>query len=252
MERAPARAPHTDVPGLEPRIVFEDELLLVLEKPAGLPCLPGAGIPVSVLDWVKRERPQLLALPGPRIDSVSEGGLLHRLDNETSGLLAFAKTPTELARLRGIWSTGKIRKLYTARCQPEAAAPALAALKDMRIETPIGHSAKSTKRMIVLEAARPMLLRQIRGEPQEAHTRIVEAREVAEHLRELRVEISTGVRHQIRAHLASIGHPIVGDDLYGGPPDERLFLHATELEVPRKRGESLNLSLPPAWSSPER
>lgn len=246
MERAPARAPHTDVPGIEPRVVFEDEFLLVLEKPAGLPCLPGAGIPVSVLDWVKRERPALLALPGPR-DSVSEGGLLHRLDNETSGLLAFAKTPAELARLRAIWSSGKVRKRYVARCQAEAAAPALAALKDMRIDTPIGHSAKSNKRMIVVEAARPMLLRQIRGEPQEAHTRILDAREIAENQRELLVEISTGVRHQIRAHLASIGHPIIGDDLYGGSPDVRLFLHASELEIPRKRGEPLKLSLPPTW-----
>lgn len=232
-----------------PSILFEDELLLVLDKPAGLPCLPGTGISISVLDWIRTERPALLELPGPRAETPSEAGMLHRLDNGTSGTLAFAKTAAEYTRLRALWNSGEIRKTYLALSQPADTAPALAALADMRIQNPIGHSAKSGKRMIVLDPARPQLERQIRGEPQTADTRILSAQKFG-NARELTVEIRTGVRHQIRAHLASIGHPLLGDEIYGGAPYDRPGLHAWRLDLPRASGERLKVESPRPWIDP--
>lgn len=220
----------------EIKIVYEDSDLLVLDKPAGVPCLPGANLSWSVLDWIKVERPHLMSLPRARPDGETEAGMLHRIDNETSGLLAFAKTGDELSRLRHLWTSGKVSKLYSARVFSGASAPPMSQLKDMRINIPIGHSLKSARRMIALEPDRPMLLRQIRGKPQVAESRILQAHEAPQDQRDLLVEIRTGVRHQIRVHLACIGHPIVGDSLYGGPPESRLFLHAAQLEIPQERG----------------
>jgi 23S rRNA pseudouridine1911/1915/1917 synthase len=224
----------------------------VIDKPSGLPCLPGDELRESIHDWIARERPALLAIPGPRAGAPSEGGMLHRLDNKTSGALAIAKDAATYARLRELWGTGQVGKQYLALCTPEADAPALSKLADMRTDIAIGHSAKSSRRMIVLAPAHPSLARQIRGEPLPASTRILTAEAFAlpgapAELRELRVEIRTGVRHQIRAHLAHLGHPILGDTTYGGAPATRLYLHSAQLTLPTPGGKPLVVKSPAPW-----
>lgn len=120
--------------------------------------------------------------------------LVHRIDTPTSGLVLFARGPAAAAWLSGLFASGEIRKLYLAGVAPPLAA-------ETRIETPVGGKAAVT-------IARPV------------SGGLIEA------------EIETGRTHQIRIHLASIGHPVGGDRRYGGAPAARLMLHAWKLEHP--------------------
>ncbi len=160
-------------------------------------------------EWVAIDKPAGMPTQPPRDRKVrsaeellrvkyGEIYLVHRIDTPTSGVVLFARTRAAAARLSELFATGAIRKLYLA-----VAAGAIGAKQT--IETPIdGRDARTI--------IRP--LRQVDG------------RTVVE------TEILTGRTHQIRIHLASIGHPVAGDRRYGGPPAPRLMLHAWKLEHP--------------------
>jgi 23S rRNA-/tRNA-specific pseudouridylate synthase len=115
---------------------------------------------------------------------------VHRLDTGTSGIVVFARTRESAADLSALFAGREIRKMYLARVEGEID-------HEMTIDSPIGGKE-------ALTIVRP-------GDPVEA-------------------EIRTGRTHQIRIHLASIGHPVVGDRRYGGPPAPRLMLHAWKIE----------------------
>jgi 23S rRNA-/tRNA-specific pseudouridylate synthase len=120
--------------------------------------------------------------------------LVHRLDTPTSGVILFARTPEAAARFSKLFATGAIRKLYLAEIAGQID-------REMTIDTPIGGRAALT------------IVRPLGGSRVE-------------------VEVKTGRTHQIRIHLASVGHAIAGDGRYGGPAAERLRLHAWRLEHP--------------------
>lgn len=202
----------------EPRALsvrFEDEHLLAAEKPAGLPTHPlAAGERGTLANAVVAHAPSCAeASADPR-----EGGATHRLDTETSGLVLFAKSRPVWEALRRAFSERAIRKEYLALVRGAA--------RDREIRTPIARPVKGRARVAP------------RGEGREAITFVEALRELefkgSERWTLVRCIIPTGVMHQIRVHLESIGHPIAGDPLYGRatiPGLNRLFLHASALEL---------------------
>ena len=215
------RVPPSDAPVPQPdlpiRIVHADEHVVVADKPPGMPSHPlkpqETGTAANAL--VGRF-PELARVgPAPR-----EGGLVHRLDGDTSGLLLAARTAAAHAALRAQFAARTVEKGYLALVAGELQAGG-------EIAVPLAHDPHDPRR--VRAASDPDW-----AEAHGARTALTrfEPRERRQGFTLVDVEIATGVLHQIRAHLAFIGHPLAGDDLYGGPrlPGlSRHFLHAARL-----------------------
>ena len=191
-------------------IVFEDEQLLVINKPAGLVVHPGSG------NWSGTLMNALLHhLPG--IAAVPRAGIVHRLDKETSGLMVVAKTLEA--------QTDLVRQLQARTVRRQYLAIALGIVRrDGTVDAPIGRHPVHRVRMAVVPET-------LGGKPAVTHFRILE--EYA-HCTLLECSLETGRTHQIRVHMASIKHPLVGDQVYGKvdprvPLFHRQALHATRL-----------------------
>jgi RluA family pseudouridine synthase len=164
-------------------VIASTDAWIAIDKPAGMPAQPPR-------DRKIRSAEELLRL------QYGEIYLVHRIDTPTSGILLFARSRAEAARLSALFASGAIRKVYLALTDGAIDA-------EQKIESPIEGREATT-------IVRPV--RHVGGRS------LVEA------------EIVTGRTHQIRIHLASIGHPLVGDRRYGGSKASRLMLHAWKLE----------------------
>jgi 23S rRNA pseudouridine1911/1915/1917 synthase len=200
----PAAVADADVP-----VRYQDDQLLVVDKPAGMLTHPA---PSST-------RPTLVEALAGRAGGGdrSRPGIVHRLDRDTSGLLIVARDPITLARLQGLLRRRRIERTYTSlvRGRPPS--------RRGRIEATIGRDRRDRTRMSLdTDAPRPAV----------THFELVEA--LPAHSL-LRVRLETGRTHQIRVHLQAIGHPVAGDPVYGHGPElglERQFLHAASLRFP--------------------
>ncbi len=237
--------PPTAAIGSDPvAILYEDDSFLAVDKPAGIPSAPlRSDDSDSVVQRVLAQRPAMPILRGNPL----EPGLVHRLDTGTSGVLLFAKTMEAFARIDRAWNSGVVRKVYRALALPTDGA----GLRMGRIELSLGHDLKSKKRMRAV--AGPLDLKKIRGEPSRAISEILTVKNLAVagggSVSDVEIRIETGVHHQIRATLAHLGSPILGDPTYGGAPSERVWLHAWKLVLPSNSGKSLEIvaPLPSAW-----
>jgi 23S rRNA pseudouridine1911/1915/1917 synthase len=171
------------------RIVYEDEALLVIDKPAGLVVHPGAGNPAHTLQNALLAHDAALA-------RVPRAGLIHRLDKDTSGLLVVARTPETHTALVSLLQRRLIQRVYLALCLGRPTAGGT-------IDEPIGRHRSVRTRMTVRRDGREAVTHFRIEERFRAHTL-------------LRVQLETGRTHQIRVHLAHVGLPIVGDAVYGG------------------------------------
>lgn len=225
-------------------ILFEDAEYLALAKPSDLPSAPlHSDETDSVVHRALAVCPNLPVLRGNPL----EPGLVHRLDTGTSGVLLFVKSVEAFAHVSKIWSSGQVKKEY------RAITTRAAELKLGRIELFLGHDLKSKRRMRALKD--PIKdKKMIRGEATKSISEIKSIRELSTGGRggrgfEVQIQIETGVHHQIRVTLAHFGAPILGDAVYGGAPEERLWLHAYKLILPNKAGKSLEIvaPLPPNW-----
>ena len=199
-------------PPPEPRIVWEDEHVLVVDKPAGLVVHPGAGHSGGTL---------VDALAGKIAGGDPERpGVVHRLDRDTSGLIALARSEEAYERLARL-----VRKRAFERGYFALVAGRPRSLRG-RIEAPIGRDRDDPTR-ISLET----------DTPREAVTHF-EVEELWPGYALLRVRLETGRMHQIRVHLAAVELPVAGDPVYGvaAPPLERQFLHADTLSFPHPFG----------------
>jgi 23S rRNA pseudouridine1911/1915/1917 synthase len=199
---------------LAPTVQATHKQLIILDKPAGLDVFG----PVSVSAWLMEKRPEL-AKVGPE----AEPAIVHRLDRGTSGLLVAATDQNTYDTLRKDFSSGRIYKDYMALVQGRLGDPVV-------VDAPLGgRRRRSRKVRVALPGHRLRGVRPARSQ--------VEPIVVQESYSLCRVGIRTGMRHQIRAHLAHLGHPIVGDALYGAGPDRcglepgRLFLHASRIRL---------------------
>ncbi len=228
--------------GLE--LLGEDDRALYLIKPAGLPVFPPHADPAGdcVLRRLLASRPEQAEIPFP---PGFEGGIAHRLDNPTSGLLLVARSTRALTELRALFSERRLRKHYllvTERQVPWRA---------HRVLTPLAHDARRRDRMIAQRGASTPH----RGRWYEAETELSWQGRTALGDRWEAV-ITTGVMHQIRAHAASVGPALRGDRVYGGgdplcaaqlpglPVGVGLLLHHARLEGP---GLPDLRCPPPAW-----
>ncbi|HET7343104.1 MAG TPA: RluA family pseudouridine synthase [Methylomirabilota bacterium] len=217
-ERVEVEIPPPPAELLEPEpialsVVHEDADVLVLDKPAGLVVHPGAGHARGTLAAAAlAHAPGIAGVGGPR-----RPGIVHRLDKDTSGLLVMAKTPAAYDSLTAQLAARSVRRVYLAVVHGRVAADTGV------VDKPLGRDPRDRKRM----AVRPP------GQGRRAVTRWRVLQRFSSFTL-LQVQLETGRTHQIRVHMASLGHPVAGDAIYGGRrrppvPLEGLALHATAL-----------------------
>ena len=214
-------------------LLFEDPALIVVNKPGGMPCHPlRPGERGTVMNGVVARFPETAAIG----DKPVEGGLIHRLDNGTSGALMIARNADAFTIMRRAIRSGAIKRKYLALLSGNLRAP-------LNLDAPIAHHPKNPRKMIVVSeesevaklAARP------------AVTRVDPIRRAGDFTL-VSVMPSTGMRHQIRIHLANARFPIVADDLYGGAPADlasgRFWLHLSEIEFESPTSGASKVSAP--------
>jgi 23S rRNA pseudouridine1911/1915/1917 synthase len=213
-------------------IVYEDADVIVINKPAGMVVHPAPGHPSGTL-----VNALLHHAPDIAVGGSNRPGIIHRLDRDTSGLMVVVKTDRARTSLVSQWQERTVEKGYVALVYGEVEG------EEATIDAPIGRDPQNRKKMAAIRGGR------------EAITHLT----VAERLRGatyLDLDLETGRTHQIRVHLAFIGHPIVGDALYNryiGPYGgknatvDRQFLHAARLafRLPNGKGVVFEQPLPP-------
>ena len=239
-DRPPLRAIAEDIP-LD--IVYEDSDLAVVNKPAGMMVHAGAGATDD-----ERNRGTLVNALLHRFGQLSDvggelrPGIVHRLDKETSGLIVVAKNDAAHRKLAAQFSGRQVKKAYIA-------------LVHGRIKDDRGTISSAISRDVVRRIR--MTTRRSEGRSAVSHYQVVERLDSRfGKFTLVRVTIETGRTHQIRVHMASIGHPVVGDCLYGAPAEirprsgraitlDRNFLHSAELQLAQPHtGEHLEFSSP--------
>lgn len=207
-------------PQIELEILFEDGGVVVVNKPAPMPCHPlRPGELDTVMNGVVARFPET----GGIGDKPMEGGLVHRLDNGTSGALIIAREAGAFRALRDAIRDGLVIRRYEAMVAGKLDSP-------LRLDAPVAHHGHNRRKMIALEGDEAAGARGARP----ALTIVQPIARVGEFTL-VSVVPKTGNRHQIRVHLASAGHPLAGDALYGGPPfltfaPGRFWLHLREVE----------------------
>lgn len=196
---------------IELNIVYEDDQLLVLDKPAGLVVHPAAGhADGTLLNALLHHVPDLINVP--------RAGIVHRLDKDTTGLMVVAKTLQAQTRLVEQLQKRSVSRIYEAIVIGVITAGG-------KIDAPIGRHGQQRQRMAVVEG----------GKPAVSHYRVLERFRSHTHTR---IKLETGRTHQIRVHMSHIGFPLVGDPVYGGrfriPPAASQTLVQALKDFPRQ------------------
>lgn len=211
--RLPAPDEKRRVPPAVFPVVYEDDAMLVIDKPSGVAVHGGSGVSFGVIEQLRAARSEARLLE-----------LAHRLDRETSGLLIIAKQRKALVALHDMFRESAGRKIYQALVVGDW-------VNDRQ------HIRKPLLKWLTADGERRV---RVDAQGKAAHTIVTLLKRFGRYSL-VEAELRTGRTHQIRVHLASCGHPIVGDDKYG--PDEvrehfsalgfkRMFLHAGRLEIP--------------------
>jgi 23S rRNA pseudouridine1911/1915/1917 synthase len=221
-ERIEARMPARDLAPEEipVPVSFEDEFLLVVDKPAGLVVHPGAGNQSGTLANALLDR----GIAGG--EDPDRPGIVHRLDRDTSGLMVVAKGEPAYSKLVEMMAGRRVRRCYRAVVVGEDLP------ETGTVDSPVGRDPDN-----------PTLMAAGVGRPAVTHFEVL--REASGHAM-LRVRLETGRTHQIRVHLAAIGYPVYADPLYGtAVPGRRLWLHAERLSFEHPvTGEHLSFESP--------
>jgi 23S rRNA pseudouridine955/2504/2580 synthase len=220
--RVAAREPGDPAPGQEFPVLFEDEALLAIDKPAGVAVHGGSGVEFGVIEQLRSAR------PGARLLE-----LVHRIDRETSGILLVAKKRSALTAMHAAMREGRVRKRYLALVAGDWSGPARA----LRFPLHKFVTAEGDRRVVVRDGG------QDAGTRVRARSRMTHPRLGAVTLVE--ADLETGRTHQIRVHLAHVGLPLLGDEKYGRfdlnksldkMGHKRMFLHAFQVSFQHPTG----------------
>ncbi len=192
-------------------VVYEDSYIIVMEKEAGMVTHPTLDHPKGTL--VNALLYHLKKTSLPEYGKSLRPGIVHRLDKGTSGLVIVAKDQESLENLKGQFRNRRVIKKYTALVSGQVE------LSRGEINKPIERHPKNRKKFTVSDSGKESL------------TYYTKKEDIGNSISLIEAQPKTGRTHQIRVHLASIGHPIVGDKLYGGKTASRMFLHASYLEL---------------------
>ncbi|MFW5772227.1 MAG: RluA family pseudouridine synthase [Phototrophicaceae bacterium] len=210
-------APVVEAEVIDLAVVYEDDELAVIDKPAGMVVHPATGNESGTLVNALLARwPQIASMDDPDERHGERRGIVHRLDKDTSGLLVIAKTAGALRHLMAQFQARTVEKTYLALLERTPRTPS------GRIEAPIGRDPKQRKRMAVLRSGKPA---------------VTEFTVIDDDFRDgatlVEFNLLTGRTHQIRVHAAFINCPVIGDRVYGYRKQrirmKRLFLHAHRL-----------------------
>ncbi|OGF56480.1 MAG: hypothetical protein A2Z21_03520 [Candidatus Fraserbacteria bacterium RBG_16_55_9] len=231
--RVEVSIPSAEAPQLEPEemdlsILYEDDDLVVIDKPSGLVVYPAAGNRTGTLIQGLLFNRKLASIGAPE-----RPGVVHRLDKETSGVIVVAKSDAAYYDLIRQFKEREVQKTYLALVHGRVEED------EGRIEAPIGRDVRHRQRMAVRERGGRPAVTEFRVLQRHADTTL------------LSVSPYTGRTHQIRVHLTAIGHPILGDPLYGrknrAESSHRLMLHAWKLSITRLgSGKRLEFTAPPS------
>ncbi|MGI8988608.1 MAG: RluA family pseudouridine synthase [Bryobacteraceae bacterium] len=210
VDPAPLSPLHAVPENISLSVLYEDDDLVAIDKPAGMVVHAGAGAHSGTLVNALLHRFESLSQVGGDL----RPGIVHRLDRFTSGVLLVAKTDKAHRNLAAQFAARRVQKTYLALVAGNVKA------SHLRIEKPISRDPVRRERMTA---------RLANGRAAWSEYRVLQRFETCTFLE---VRIGTGRTHQIRVHLASIGHPVVGDRLYGAPPSDlnRYFLHACRIQ----------------------
>jgi 23S rRNA pseudouridine1911/1915/1917 synthase len=235
VQRPPLRAEPESIP-LD--VVYEDDDLLIVNKPPGMSVHAGAGNSRGTLVNALLGRGQNLSRGGSRTDALRPG-IVHRLDKQTSGLIVIAKNDYSHAKLADSFRTRAVKKTYIALVEGKLEKTS------GEINLPIGRDPVHRTRMKAFPQQSSQRHRNPAGRMREART---EWRKLAEFTPAtlLEVQLHTGRTHQIRVHLSAVKHPLVGDSVYGAATKlmvgsielagvSRQFLHSAKLGFPHPR-----------------
>ena len=196
---------------IELNIVYEDDQILVIDKPAGLVVHPAAGhADGTLLNALLHHVPDIINVP--------RAGIVHRLDKDTTGLMVVAKTIEAQTRLVDQLQKRSVSRIYECIVIGVVTSGG-------KINAPIGRSSSQRQRMAVSDG----------GKPAVSHYRVLERYRSHTHVR---VKLETGRTHQIRVHMSHVGYPLVGDPVYGGrfriPPAANPSMVQSLKEFPRQ------------------
>jgi 23S rRNA pseudouridine1911/1915/1917 synthase len=214
------------IPAIDLPVLYEDKTAVVINKPAGVLTHSKGGISTegTVATWLRSRIYDVL--------NGERGGIVHRLDRATSGVMICAKTPAALSWLQKQFAARSVTKTYYAVVSGHM--PHDHALIDM----PIARNPKRPQTFRAANGGKPAVTEYwVRG--------------LNDHVSLLELRPQTGRTHQLRVHLARVGHPIVGDVLYGGQTADRMYLHATglELTLPNHTRQIFTAPVPPSFQA---
>lgn len=219
-------------------VLYEDDNFIAVNKPAGILVHPinSKSEEETIVDWLRLNRPQVLEV-GDNLEL--RPGIVHRLDRDTSGVLVIAKTQQYFKYLKSLFQERELDKTYLALVHGRV-------LKGGVIDKPIGLRNGTIKRTVTSQKAK-MIKQAVTKFKVKSYIKVATSKGL-EDCTLLEVMPHTGRTHQIRVHLASIGHPIVGDPIYGGKHKDkggRLCLHAYSLELPIATGKRIKIVADP-------
>ncbi len=201
----------TEIPDIDLPVLYEDDEVIVINKPSGV-LTHSKGNFNSEATVATFIRSKVHDMEGER------AGIVHRLDRGTSGVIITAKTPEAVKRLQKQFSQRKVKKEYVAVVNGSPSPPAA------RIESSVERNPRNPKTFQVSAGGRKAVTVYQTIKTGNGHSLVL-------------LQPQTGRTHQLRVHMATIKHPIVGDELYSGSPAKRLMLHAKQLEIRLPNGE---------------
>lgn len=227
-------------------ILFEDDHLLVINKPAGIVVNNAESQKdnLTIQKWAAKKYPEIFdkGSTDPN-DFYGRCGIVHRIDKDTSGILIIAKSPESFEKLQAQFKDREVGKKYLAWVYGKFVDGEVG--KDVIVDAPIARNPKKREKFAIVEDGKPAttIFRLKRAQTSKD----------GEILSLIECEPKTGRTHQIRVHLTALGTPVIGDKLYSGKKHirrdknvyERQYLHATEIEFEHPiTGETIKLSAP--------